>query len=74
MGVDFILISPEQYEGPSGLTYRSCGLEKAYDIYRMEAPVNSIEIASGVRLISISQTQQPPLKTHVLLLGGTILV
>ena len=67
--VDFLLVQPEKYEGPSGLTYRSCGFKKAFDIYRLETHISHPRIPSGVQLASIPQVQEPPLRTHVMMCG-----
>jgi len=67
--VNFMLVSPQKYEGPSGLTYRSCGFEKAFDAYHMETPITDTEIPSGVHLVSIPQIQKPPIKTHAMICG-----
>jgi len=67
--VDFLLVQPEKYEGPSGLTYRSCGFKKAFDVYQLEAHIGHPRIPSGVQLASIPQVQEPPLRTHVMMCG-----
>jgi len=65
----FMLVQPQQYEGPSGLTYRSCGFEKAFDAYELQTPVDHPNTPSGVQLISIPQVQEPPVKTHAMVCG-----
>lgn len=67
--VKFILVEPQRYEGPSELTYRSCGFEKAFDVYHLEAQINHPEIPSGVQLISIPYIQEAPIKTHNMICG-----
>ncbi|RLI26333.1 hypothetical protein DRO57_01410 [Candidatus Bathyarchaeota archaeon] len=67
--VDFLLVQPEKYEGPSGLTYRSCGFKKAFDVYQLEIHIGHPRIPSGVQLASIPQVQEPPLRTHVMMCG-----
>ena len=68
-GVGFMLVSPQQYDGPSGLTYRSCGFEKAFDAYELEASIEHLEVPSQVQLISIPHIQEPPVKTHAMMCG-----
>jgi len=41
--VGFMLVAPQEYEGPSGLTYRSCGFKKAFDTYNLEALIEHPE-------------------------------
>jgi len=65
----YMLVQPQQYEGPSGLTYTSCGFKKAFDVYDLEMPVNQSEIPSGVRLVSVPRTQEAPLDTHAMICG-----
>lgn len=67
--VGFMLVQPEEYEGPSGLTYKSCGFEKAFDTYLLETPIVHREIPSGVQLISTPQFQESPIKTHAMICG-----
>jgi len=67
--VRFILVQPQQYEGPSGLTYRSCGFKKAFDAYSLETSIDNLEIPSKVQIVSIPQTKEAPLKTHVMICG-----
>ena len=64
-----MLVQPEEYEGPSGLTYRACGFEKAFDTFTLKAAVNLQEAPSDVSLVSIPQTQQAPSRTHAMLCG-----
>jgi len=64
-----MLVQPQEYEGPSGLTYRSCSFEKAFDVYHMETSINDTEIPSGVQLVSIPHIQEPPIKTHAMICG-----
>lgn len=64
-----MLVQPEEYEGPSGLTYRSCGFEKAFETFDLKATVNHSELSSNTPLVSIPQTEEVPLRTHVLLCG-----
>jgi len=66
---EFMLVQPQRYEGPSGLTYRSCGFEKAFDTYQSETPVNHPKFPLGVQLVSIPQSQEAPLKTHTMICG-----
>lgn len=67
--VGLMLVRPEQYEGPSGLTYRSCGFEKAFDVYEMETTISRAEIESKVQTMSIPRTQKAPIKTHIMICG-----
>ena len=63
-GVRSILVSPEKYEGPSGLTYRSCGFEKAFDVYQLDTSTDHPQFPSGVQLVSIPRLQEAPVRTH----------
>lgn len=67
--VEFMLVQPEEYEGPSGLTYRRCGFKKAFNAYSFEMATKNAKIQSGARLMSIAQDQRAPLKTHTMLCG-----
>ncbi len=67
--VRFILVQPQQYEGPSGLAYRSCGFKKAFDAYSLETSIDNLGIPSEVQIVSIPQTKEAPLKTHVMICG-----
>jgi len=67
--VGFMLVEPQEYEGPSGLLYRSCGFEKAFDTYHLEASINRPEVPSELRLASIPKLLRPPLKTHTMVCG-----
>lgn len=67
--VGFMLVEPQKYEGPSGLTYRSCGFEKAFETYRLETSINQPEIPIGVQLVSIPRYQEAPVKTHTMICG-----
>jgi ribosomal protein S18 acetylase RimI-like enzyme len=64
-----MLVQPEEYEGASGLTYRSCGFEKAFDTFNLKTTVNHPKIPPGTQLVSIPHTQEAPLKTHTLVCG-----
>ena len=67
--VDFLLVQPEKYEDPSGLTYRSCVFKKAFDIYRLETHIDRPRVPLRIQLASIPQVQEPPLRTHVMMCG-----
>jgi len=67
--VGFMMVQPQQYEGPSGSTYRSCGFEKAFDTYQLETSIECPEPLSGLRLVSIPQIQEAPIKTHAMICG-----
>jgi len=67
--VRFMCVEPEQYEGPPGLTYRSCDFEKAFDTYHLETSVDHPEIPSGVQVVSIPQIQSVPIRTHIMMCG-----
>jgi len=64
-----MLVEPEKYEGPSGLTYRSYGFEKAFDVYTLEASIDHQEMPHGIQLIPIPQIQRAPIKTHTMICG-----
>lgn len=65
----FMMVEPEQYEGPSGLTYRSCGFERAFESYNLEMLVDAETVPSEVCLISIPQNMKAPVKTHAMVCG-----
>jgi len=67
--VGFMMVQAQQYEGPSRLTYRSCGFDKAFDTYQLETSIECPEPLSGLRLVSIPQIQEAPIKTHAMICG-----
>ncbi|MEM2059040.1 MAG: GNAT family N-acetyltransferase [Thermoproteota archaeon] len=67
--VNFMLVSPQEYEGPSVLTYRSCGFERAFDTYDMEMEVSDTVIPQEIKLASITVAIEPPIKTHSMVCG-----
>lgn len=67
--VGFMLVSPREYEGPSGLTYRSCGFEKAFDTYDVEILVNGAVMPSEVKLAPITLAHEPPVKICTMVCG-----
>lgn len=64
-----MLVSPQEYEGPSVLTYRSCGFERAFDTYDMEMEVSDTVIPQEIKLASITVAIEPPIKTHSMVCG-----
>ncbi|MEM4610613.1 MAG: GNAT family N-acetyltransferase [Thermoproteota archaeon] len=66
---NFMLVSPQEYEGPSGLTYRNCGFEKAFDTYDVEMVVSNTVIPREIRLTPITLAKEPPVKTHSMVCG-----
>jgi hypothetical protein len=69
MKAGFMLVSPQEYEGPSGLTYRNCGFEKAFDTYDVEMVVSNTVIPQEIRLAPITLAKEPPIKTHSMVCG-----
>jgi len=69
-GIGRVIVEPQEYEGPSGLLYRSLGYAKAFDIHDLEAIVGSECIPSEVQLAPIPNTQESPVKTHAMLCGS----
>ncbi|MEM2087600.1 MAG: GNAT family N-acetyltransferase [Thermoproteota archaeon] len=67
--VNLMLVSPKEYEGPSGLTYRNCSFEKAFDTYNVETEVSNTVIPPEIRLAPITLAKEPPLKTHSMVCG-----
>ncbi|MEM2930130.1 MAG: GNAT family N-acetyltransferase [Thermoproteota archaeon] len=67
--VIFMLVSPQEYDGPSGLTYRNCGFEKAFDTYDVEMVVGNTVISQEIRLTPITLAKEPPVKTHSMVCG-----
>jgi len=65
----FMLVQPEEYEGPSGLTYRSCGFKKFLEVYVLETTTDVSKMPQDVCLTTIPQTQEAPLKTHTMICG-----
>jgi GNAT superfamily N-acetyltransferase len=68
-GASFMLVEPEKYEGPSGLTYRSCGFTRAFEAYNLEMPIETETIPNDVCLISIPQNMKAPIETHEMVCG-----
>ncbi len=68
-GVSFMMVEPEQYEGPSGLTYRRCGFERAFEACNLEVLVDAETVPSEVCLISVPQNMKAPVKTHAMVCG-----
>ncbi len=68
-GVEKLVVQPESYEGPSGLTYRSCGFTRAYEVVDYEIRSRSKTIPGSVKLVSVAPSEPPPVKTHPLLCG-----
>lgn len=66
---EFMLVQPEEYEGPSGLTYRNCGFKKAFDVYSLEIATKNSPIPSNIQLMPIPQIQNTPPKTHAMICG-----
>jgi GNAT superfamily N-acetyltransferase len=69
MKAGFMLVSPQEYEGPSGLTYRNCGFEKAFDTYDVEMMVSNTVIPQEIRLAPITLAKEPPIKTYSMVCG-----
>lgn len=67
--VKFMLVSTQEYEGPSGSTYRSCGFERAFEVFNLEMRVNHQGIPTGIKLMSISHKQKAPVMTHEMICG-----
>lgn len=65
----FVLVEPQRYEGPSGLTYTNCGFEKAFDAFHLETSINHPEMPPEVQVGSIPQIQEAPVKTHMMICG-----
>lgn len=60
--VNFMLVNPKEYEGPSGLTYRSCSFEKAFDTYDVKMVAGNTVIPPEIRLAPITLAKNPLLK------------
>lgn len=58
--LEFMLVKPEAYEGPSGMTYRSLGFEKAFEVQSVNMSVSTIEHSPRVLLTSIPHQQESP--------------
>jgi GNAT superfamily N-acetyltransferase len=67
--VSFMMVQPEEYAGPSGLTYRSCGFERVFEVYHLETTIEASKTHSDVCVTTIPQTQPAPLKTHAMICG-----
>jgi len=67
--VDVMLVTPQAYEGPSGLTYRNYGFKKYCDTYILEIPINHLETPSTTQLENIQPTEKAPIKTHTMISG-----
>jgi GNAT superfamily N-acetyltransferase len=67
--VPFMMVQPEEYDGPSGLTYRSCGFERAFEAYHLETTIEASETPGDICVTAIPQAQRAPLKTHAMICG-----
>jgi len=62
--VDMLLVNPEDYEGPSGLTYRSMGFERMFEFHRVAMSCGDLKMPEGLSLNIIPRGWPAPLKTH----------
>lgn len=67
--VPFMMVQPEEYNGPSGLTYRSCGFKRVFEVYHLETTIDASETHKDICVTTIPQTQPAPLKTHAMICG-----
>lgn len=67
--VSFMMVEPEEYNGPSGLTYRSCGFERFFEPYHLETTINASKTHNDICVTMIPKAQQAPLKTHAMICG-----
>jgi GNAT superfamily N-acetyltransferase len=67
--VDVMLVTPQAYEGPAGLTYRKYGFKKYLETFNLELSIKSLELSSEITIDTIPQTQKTPIKTHHMLCG-----
>jgi len=68
-GFGAAIVEPQEYEGPSGLLYRSLGYAKAFDVHTLESSVGSEGIPPGAQLAPIPNSMGSPVKTHAMLCG-----
>ena len=67
--VGCLLVTPQKYEGPAGLTYRKYGFKKYLETFNLELPIQPLELPSEITLDTITRTQKAPIKTHHMICG-----
>lgn|GEM_PF-2129949 len=68
-GLGAVLVSAQEYEGPSEAFYRSLGFERFQELHTIEIDCTKQEVPSDVALVSIRLNQEPPLDTHEMICG-----
>jgi len=68
-GLDAMMVYPEDYEGPSGLLYRSVSFERFRELHTVDIECLKGDIPDKIALVSLRMDQQPPLDTHEMICG-----
>lgn len=68
-GVKRLLVRPESYEGPSGLTYRSLGFRREREVAVFSLATEGSILKSGAKIQSVSLDEEPPVELFPMVCG-----